>query len=129
MTGEGVTFILTGGATLDFAGGATVNLRAPNADDDPSFIADEWYGMLFYQDPLDPYSSSSVTGNTSSSFEGIVYMPKSDLSYSGNADMTSQCMLLVTYRLTVSGDGEIVNDCTTEMTDLDTHAMIVRVVE
>ena len=74
ITGDGVTLILTNGATLDIAGGADVAITAP-VDNDPayaSFAAPEFYGVLVFQDPDDPYSDSKLTGDAGAEMNGVI---------------------------------------------------------
>ena len=134
IIGEGVTIILTGGsaatvASMDIAGGATVNLRAPNSTDDPSFHASEWYGMLLFQDPLAAYNTIKLAGDATSSFEGVIYAPKGNVTLTGTAGMVSDCIRLVSYTLAISGEATINNTCDSDVTKHDLGARIVRVVE
>ena len=134
IQGEGVTIILTGSsaatvASMDMAGGATVNLRAPNTTDEPSFDAPEWYGMLIFQDPKAAYNSIKIAGDATSSFEGIVYAPKGNVTLTGSSGMTSDCIRLVSYTLAISGEATIENTCDSDITKHDLGARVVRVVE
>lgn len=134
ITGEGVTIILTGSsaatvAGIDINGGATVNLRAPNATDEPSFDAPEWYGMLLFQDPLATYNSLKIAGDATSSFEGVIYAPKGNVTLTGSAGMTSECIRLVSYTLEISGEATIGNTCDSDIIKHDLGARVVRVVE
>jgi len=138
IRGQGVTFILTGNAsatvaTLNFAGTAEVRLRAPNQADDPSFLAPEWYGMLFYQDPIAAVSTitnvNRLTGDEHSSFEGITYMPSAKLTYAGNSGMQADCLMLISHKVEFIGEASINNNCPSEIDDIDWGARIVRVVE
>jgi Flp pilus assembly protein TadG len=133
--GEGVTIILTGSApgnvaTVDMQGGAHVELRAPTAAEDPGFVATDWYGMLMYQDPLaNSNNSSKLAGDSTSDYDGIVYMPKADLTLTGSSGMSAQCLKLVTYRIGISGEATIGNSCPADITPVDLGARVVRLVE
>ncbi len=131
VVGDGVTFILTNGATLSMAGGADVDITAPVASDPAysSFPAPEFYGVLLYQDPDDDYSTSSLTGGAGANMNGIIYMPKTNLTFNGNSGMTSECLLMVTYTLTVSGEATMDNECGDFLPDPNNGALIVRLVE
>ena len=134
VTGEGVTIILTGTApaniaTVNIAGGATVQLRAPNSDDDPAFVAPQWYGMLFYQDPTADFPTSWITGDSDMNLEGIVYMPQGNMRFTGNSGQHAECLKLVTYRVEFAGEASLDNSCPTDIQNVDLAANIVRIVE
>jgi hypothetical protein len=134
IIGEGVTIVLTGNspsniATVDIAGGANIELRAPNSDDEPHFIAPEWYGMLFYQDPDADSPLSKITGDSDLGLEGIIYMPGGDIRFNGSSGQHSECLLLVANRVTFAGETSLDNNCHADIEELDLGARIVRVVE
>ncbi len=134
ITGHGVTFILTGTnasnvSAVDLAGGAEIDLRAPNSDDDPSFIASEWYGMLFFQNPIADYPLSKINGGSDLKLEGITYMPSGEIRFNGNAGQHADCLLLVSYRVEFGGESSLDNNCPTDIQNIDLGARIVRVVE
>jgi hypothetical protein len=64
---------LTGGATVSIANGATVNMTAQSSG--------TYEGILFYQDRSSAESSSDFAGGASMTFNGTLYMPKSDLTF------------------------------------------------
>jgi hypothetical protein len=136
--GVGVTIILTGNssanvATVSMQGGSHIELRAPTAEEDPGFIATDWYGMLMYQDPKASTSTitntNQVAGDTASNYDGIVYMPKANVTLTGSAGMTAQCLKLVSFRIAITGEANIGNNCPAEIQNVDTGARIVRLVE
>ncbi len=112
IRGEGVTFVLTGNAAgnvaaVDIAGGADVNLSAPTSAQDA-----DWFGMLFFQDPdLGSSRESNIAGDANLNLEGIVYMPKGDLSFLGSSGQTSDCIYLIAERVTIGGEASIDNNC------------------
>jgi len=128
--GEPITIILTNGAKIDMAGGADVSMRAADVND-TTFNTNwpEWTGMLIFQDPSDPYSSSTLAGSSNSGLNGAIYMPNSNVTLTGNSSLTSDCLFLVTWTLTVSGDATIGNDCGEFVPTPDDSARIVRLVE
>jgi Flp pilus assembly protein TadG len=109
----GVTFILTSSststtnpkiATLDMNGGATVNLSATTTG--------TYAGVLFYQDRRAlSGTTNTVNGNANSSYQGAIYFPKQDLSFSGDSGMTTDCVQLVSRRVTFTGNTSILNEC------------------
>ncbi len=70
---SGVMVYLTGGATVSIANGATVNMTAQSSG--------TYEGILFYQDRSSAESSSDFAGGANMTFNGTLYMPKSDLTF------------------------------------------------
>ncbi|MEZ5742368.1 MAG: Tad domain-containing protein [Sphingomonadaceae bacterium] len=129
ITGEGVTFILTGNnpssiATLDIQGGAELDLRAPTKLEDA-----DWYNILFFQDPTADFPDNKIAGDSDLELEGVVYMPSGNISFNGSSGQHADCLLLVSYRVTFSGDSSLDNNCPADYSEFDTSARIVRVVE
>lgn len=113
VNGTGVTIILTSSnaatnpsqiATVDINGGATLNLTASSSG--------IYAGVLFYQDrrALDS-GTNLINGNASSSFEGAFYFPSQAMSFSGTSGMTTDCVKMVSRRVTFIGNSSIVNNC------------------
>jgi len=104
MTGSGVTFYNTtgtgayGGITLN--GNTQANLSAPTSG--------PLAGILFFQDRSIPSTgaSSTITGNSSSTFDGALYFPTTTVSFAGNSS-ASGYSIVVADKLTVSGNSSI----------------------
>lgn len=129
VTGEGVTIILTGTTSANVAdvqinGGAVVDLRAPTPDENAT-----WFGVLFYQDPMGIASESVINGGSDMQFEGIVYLPRGNLTFNGNAGQHADCLLLVANRVNFAGTSSLDNDCPSHIEELDTTARTIRIVE
>jgi hypothetical protein len=126
-TGQGVTFVLTGNgsntASLQVAGGATANLTAPTEAQSV-----EWNGILFFQDPRGNVSNSQIVGGGAMQLFGALYMPRGDISYSGGAAVTSQCVVLIANRVDFSGNNRMTNNCPQKLKD-EVAFRVVRVVE
>jgi len=94
LSGSGVTFYNTSSssfayAPIDLTGNETANLSAPTSG--------SLQGILFFQDRSVTGSSSngsSVVGNSSSTFNGVVYFPTTSLSYLGNSSSTGYTFLI-----------------------------------
>ncbi|WP_435417208.1 Tad domain-containing protein [Parerythrobacter aurantius] len=128
VRGEGVTFVLTGNnansiATVSINGGADVELSAPDDTQDPT-----WAGILFYQDPRGD-ATHTINGGADLDFEGIIYMPTGDISFSGGSTQAAECLLLIAEVVRFTGNSGLGNDCESHIDTLDTSARIVRVVE
>ena len=113
VNGAGVTIILTSNsastnpssiATVDINGGATMNLSASTTG--------TYAGVLFYQDrrALDS-GSNKVNGNASSAFQGAFYFPSQAVEFSGTSGMSTDCVKLVSRRVTFIGNSSIANNC------------------
>jgi len=74
---SGVTFYVTGAVKIN--GGAQVQLLAPDSGSDA--------GMLFYQDPTDT-STATLSGNSSSYYQGALYFPGAELDFGGGSGAT-----------------------------------------
>jgi hypothetical protein len=104
MTGTGVTFYNTtgtggyGGITLN--GNTTANLSAPTSG--------PLTGILFFQDRAVPSSGagSTITGNSSSTFDGALYFATTTVSFGGNSSVNGYS-IVVADKLTVSGNSSI----------------------
>lgn len=114
-TTGGVTFILTSSTptnansfgSLSMNGGATVNLT--------SSTSGTYAGILFYQDRRAPAGgSNTINGNSTSTLQGTIYFKSQDLSFSGDSGMTTDCIQLVSRRVTFTGNNSIVNHCPTD---------------
>jgi hypothetical protein len=113
ITGDNVTFILTSKnaatnpssiATLDINGGATIKLTATTSG--------TYAGVLFYQDHRAPRSvTNKVNGNASSFLQGALYFPSQILEYSGASGMRTDCLQLVSRRITFTGNANVRNEC------------------
>jgi hypothetical protein len=113
ITGTGVTFILTSStaasnpssvATVNINGGATVQLSSTETG--------TYAGVLIYQDRRAAASgSNAINGNSSSTLQGAVYMPAQSVSFSGGSGMVTDCVQIVSRRVTFLGNNEIINEC------------------
>lgn len=93
LTGSGVTFYDTSApgyayGPIDLTGNETANLSAPTSG--------PLEGMLFFQDRSIPVGStgSTVTGNSTSTLDGVVYFPTTSLKYTGNSSGSGYTFLI-----------------------------------
>jgi hypothetical protein len=124
----GVTFILTGTtannvATISINGDATFQVRAPTSAENAT-----WGGILFYQDTIGE-ATHTINGGANIDIEGIIYLPKGDLTYNGAATQTAQCLLLISERVRFGGTNNIENNCNNDVEAAKGTARVVRVVE
>lgn len=106
LTGSGVTFYNTAGPghpyrAVNLSGGTTLQLSAPTTG--------SLAGILFYQDPsVASPSPSTLSGGTSTKFDGALYFPTSALSYSGGA--ASNYTIIVCKTVSFSGGTTLNSD-------------------
>jgi hypothetical protein len=105
-----VTFILTGSnsasiARLSVTGNATFNLSAPTSGP----LKD----ILFYQDRRARHLSSENTliGNATSTLNGSIYFPGSNLNFTGNSTTSGICVRIVALRITMTGNSQVTMRC------------------
>lgn len=109
-TGTGVTFYNTFATgrpyqEIRITSSSTVSFSAPTTGADKA--------MLFWQNPLVNWSSNNgsiITGGSNSVFEGILYFPTTDLTYSGNSSSTNPTggyTSLIGYNIKIAGTSQI----------------------
>lgn len=98
-----VTFIMTGAtpptiATLSVSGNTIIKLDAPTTGP----LKD----LLFYQDRRARYlgTENKLTGNASSTLNGGIYFPGSNLQFTGNSGTTAICARMVALRVAMTGN-------------------------
>ena len=108
------TLILFGNATLDkTTGNPTITLTAQTNPQVPpalSSVASLMKDLLIY-DP-EPWSKKGVdiSGNSSSYFNGTVYVPNAPVTYGGNSSVgTPGCFQVIAYAVKFSGDTKLDN--------------------
>ena len=104
MTGTGVTFYNTTGTggygPIAMAGNTAANLSAPTSG--------PLAGILFYQDRSIPSTAagSTITGNSTSTFDGAIYFPTTAVNFTGNSSATGYS-IVVADRLVLSGNSSV----------------------
>jgi len=117
FTGNGVSFFLTGyNTSIQLSGQADWHLVAPADGPLP--------GFAIFLDPDGPSglagSSSSLSGQSELYFEGIVYLPKQEVTVSGNASVVapSPYTSYIGDTLRFVGNGDLVINNDTTLTQL-----------
>ncbi len=104
MTGTGITFYNTSGTggygAISMNGNTQANFSAPTSG--------PLAGILFFQDRSIPSSgaASTITGNSTSTFDGAIYFASTALSFGGNSSANGYS-IVVANQLTVSGNSSI----------------------
>jgi hypothetical protein len=91
-------------------------------------------GILVYQDrrAIDGTGQNYdnvMTGSSTSYFEGAFYFPQQDLEFSGNTGMDTNCLQLVSRRVTFTGNSAITNTCPSNSGAMSFDGKRVRLVE
>jgi Flp pilus assembly protein TadG len=117
FTGNGVTFFLTGkGAGIQMSGNANWHLVAPTSG--------SLAGFVIFLDPNGasgaPAASSQLSGNSELYFEGVVYLPKQQVTITGNAESfaPSPWTSFVADTLVIAGNGKLVINNNTSLTNV-----------
>jgi Flp pilus assembly protein TadG len=104
IVGSGVTFFLTGSASADINGNATVDLSAPTSGD--------YSGMLFFGDKANSSTSDNkFNGTAGSKMTGAIYFPSQDVNYLGNFSGADGCTQIVAKDVQWNGNTSINMDC------------------
>jgi hypothetical protein len=108
LSGSSVTVVLTG------TGGAAGSVKVTSADatlDLAAPTSGPYEGLLFYRDRRAAYADIRITGNASLKLSGALYFPTADISVSGNAASSFECLQMVGKKLSFSGGSVSDNNC------------------
>ena len=114
---SGCTFVFTSrtaatnpssiGGISNINGGATITMTSPTSG--------TYSGLLMYQDRRatlpNGNQSNQINGNSSSSFQGSFYFPSQRVTFNGTSGMTTDCVQMVGWQVTFSGNTSISNNC------------------
>ena len=103
VSGTGVTFYLTNGATISFNGNATLNLSAPTSG--------TYAGLLFYGDRTQPNATNTFNGNASSQMTGAIYFPSQQVRFLGSFSGANGCLQVVADTIYYTGTASFRADC------------------
>ena len=131
---NGMDFIAASGyvKTLDYSSSGkysnyfngNISLTAMQASDliargIPADEANELAGMLVFEDPDSPGNTSknNINGNALTVLNGTIYLPKSNVDFSGTATVTSQCLMVAAATIRFVGDANMSTFCPAGMTE------------
>ncbi len=103
LSGTGVTFYLTNGATLQFNGNAQVNLTAPTSG--------PYAGLAIYGDRTQPNAINTINGNSSSSITGAIYFESQEVDFLGNFSGANGCTQVVADTIYYTGSATFNTNC------------------
>lgn len=103
LIGQGVTFYLRSGADLKLGGSVSLSLSAPTSG--------PYAGILFFGSRTSAGASQTVSGNSGSTLQGAVYMPSSNVTFTGSSSTTGGCTQIVAATVTFTGNSNLKSDC------------------
>lgn len=104
------TLVLFGGASLTITGGPTIQLTAMKSPAVPpalSSVKSLMTDLLIYDGEAYSKNGVNISGNSSSYFNGTIYVPNTPVTYSGNSSTSAPstgCYQLIAYAVNFSGD-------------------------
>jgi hypothetical protein len=104
LSGTNVTFYFVNGGSLKLTAKATLNLSARTSD--------PFSGILFFGSRTSAGASSTITGSSGSTLQGAVYMPQSNIQFTGNSATSSGCTQVIGLTVTFSGNSSLQSNCT-----------------
>ena len=107
LIGSGVTIILTGSSpgSIKMNGNATIQLSAPTSG--------TYQSMLFIQSSsASANNGNTINGNSSSSFDGAIYLPNGQAQFTGSTGATTKCAMVVARQVQFSGNANLQNNTT-----------------
>jgi len=107
ITGTGVMFYLTGGATIQFNGNAQFHLTAATTTTAGGTDA----GILFFSDRSQSNINQTVNGTSNSVLTGALYFPTQALTINGDYSGANGCMQVVADTITYSGNATLTSSC------------------
>jgi hypothetical protein len=133
VTCDNCTFVFTSrtaatnpssiGGISNINGGAQITMNASTGG--------TYSGILMYQDRRavlpNGNQSNQINGNSSSTFEGAFYFPSQRVTFNGTSGMTTDCIQLVAWQVTFTGNTAISNNCAVPPPGFD--GWMVRLVE
>ena len=117
VTGAAVMFVLKDSGYVQINGGTNINLTAMQASDlvargVSSDDANKLAGMLVFEDRNSDGSSKDViNGNAQTVLNGTIYLPKSNIDFSGTATVTSQCLMIASATINITGNANMSTFC------------------
>ena len=120
LVGTGVTIILTGATpgSLQINGTSTVQLSAPTASNcgsygSPAVNTCNYKNMLFIQAANAALNNNNtVNGTNGSSYDGAMYFPSGQVSFTGTSGNITKCAMVVANTVAFSGNTNLQNNTT-----------------
>jgi Flp pilus assembly protein TadG len=103
LSGSGVTFYFVNGGYLQLTSKAITALSAPTSG--------PYSGLLFFGSRTSAGASQTITGSSTSTLQGAIYMPQSDIQFTGNSATTNGCSQVIGLTVTFSGNSSLGSSC------------------
>jgi Flp pilus assembly protein TadG len=107
FTAMNSTLVMTG--TNGQAGNFTMNSQANLKMSAPT--SGTYKGLIVYRDRRAANVGIKINGGASSQFSGAIYMPSTDMEFTGNSGMNVQCLQMVGRKLIFRGTAQLNNSC------------------
>ncbi len=120
VSGTGVTIYLRGGADLKLNGNSTFNLAAPTSG--------PLSGILFFGSRTSAGAAQTISGSSTSTFNGAIYMPGSAITFTGSSG-AGGCTQVIGDTVTFTGNSSLGLNCATAGTSTVKTAETVAIVE
>lgn len=126
VTGTNVMFVLKNGAQLKLGGSGnanTVTLTPMQSSDFQalgysSALSDRYANMLVFEDrSSNPGHDHIINGNSTSLFQGTIYLPKGTARINGTARLDSSCLQISAYKINILGSAELDTRCPSALTN------------
>ena len=120
LVGDGVTFYFTNGGSARINGGARLDLKAPKSG--------PYSGILFFGGRSDT-DAHIIQGNATSSLTGAVYMPASEVTFTGNSTTSSGCTQVIANTIVMTGNSDLAVECEGDGTEDIIIGQLISIVE
>jgi Flp pilus assembly protein TadG len=107
FTAMNSTLVMTG--TNGQAGNFTMNSQANLRMSAPT--SGTYQGLIIYRDRRASNVGIKINGGAGSQFSGAIYMPSTDMEFTGNSGMNVQCLQMVGQKLIFRGTAQLNNNC------------------
>lgn len=121
IAGSGVTFFLANGARLNLAGNVFFNVSAPTGG--------PYSGLLFFGGREATGVSHKLAGTSGSVLQGAIYVPASDIQFSGNSAASGGCTQIIGNTVTFTGTSSLKSSCASAGTKDILESQTVKLVE
>lgn len=126
VTGTNVMFVLKNGATVKLGGSGnsnTITLTPMQASDFTALgysdtLANRYANMLIFEDRnSNPTQDHIINGNSTSLFQGTIYLPKGTARVNGTASLDSSCLQISANRINILGNAYLDTRCPSALTN------------
>ncbi|MCC6925561.1 pilus assembly protein TadG-related protein [Novosphingobium sp.] len=131
VTGSNVMFVLKNGATLKLGGSGNNNTLSLTPMQASNFIAlgysttlaNRYANMLIFEDRTsNPTQDHIINGNSTSLFQGTIYLPKGTARLNGTSSISSTCLQISARNINILGNAYLDTRCTTSQTNSAGHS-------